>query len=207
MRVFASLVLALPLALAAAWPVHAASVAKTYSYFGIGGTTLDELQSELSRRGPHVKSTGLRHPGATQMQFTTKLGYAGGGQTCRIAQASVIVDAKIILPRWRRRGGADSNVRLIWDTLSADIKRHEESHVSIAKNHARELEQVLLSLPPRANCEHVAADAKAKTADLLRKHDAAQVRFDRIENINFERRLLRLMRYRMQRIESGQIAE
>ena len=103
---------------------------------------------ELNTRGPQVKSTGRRHPGATQMEFTTKLGYRERGGYCRIAKATVTVKAKVILPRWRQRSKADADVRLIWDTLSSDIKRHEESHVVIAKNHARELEQALREAAP-----------------------------------------------------------
>ena len=48
-------------------PAQAASVSKTYSYFSVGGTTLEQLEAELSLRGPQVSSTGRRHPGATQM--------------------------------------------------------------------------------------------------------------------------------------------
>ena len=43
----------------------------------------------------------------------------------------------------RQRAKAHSDTRAIWDTLSADIKRHEETHVKTAKNHAWELEVVL----------------------------------------------------------------
>ena len=85
-------------------PASAASVAKTYSYFSIGGSTLEEIQNELDIRGPKVKTTGRRHPGATQMEFTSRIGYANGPNGCSIAKASVTVKAKIILPRWRRAG-------------------------------------------------------------------------------------------------------
>ena len=47
--------------------------------------------------------------------------------------------------------------------------------------------------------------AAATTARVLAAHDKAQDDFDRIEGINFERRLMRLMDYRMERIESGKI--
>jgi predicted secreted Zn-dependent protease len=188
-----------------ALPSMAANVSKTYSYFTVGGTTLDQLEAELSTRGPKVKSTGRRHPGATQMEFTTKLGYAEKKGYCRVAEATVSVKAKIILPRWRQRGKAEQDVRLIWDTLSSDIKRHEESHVVIAKNHARELEQKLIALGRQKTCEDIAAKAKALAAQVLARHDKAQDRFDRVEGMNFERRILGLLRYRMERIEAGKL--
>lgn len=184
-------------------PAAAATVNKTYSYFSIGGKTLEEIETELVRRGPHVKSTGKRHPGATQMEFTTRLAYAESDRGCNIMKATVSVRAKMILPRWRQRARADGDTRLIWDTLSSDIKRHEESHVIIAKNHARELEQALTAIGRHKTCRIAAAKAKATSERILAKHDRAQDEFDRVEGINFESRIIRLLRYRMERIEAA----
>jgi predicted secreted Zn-dependent protease len=175
----------------------AASVSKKYSYFTIGGETLEEIETELNTRGPHVNSTGRRHPGATQMEFTTRLGYTTTSKGCSLTKVQVTVDAKVILPRWRYRSRANGDTALVWDTLSADIKRHEESHVSIAKNHARELEDQLKAIGRQKDCDTVAARAKTITDQVLARHDAAQDRFDRIEGINFESRLLRLLQYRI----------
>jgi predicted secreted Zn-dependent protease len=182
-------------------PSTAASLLKTYSYFTIGGTTLDQIETELQSRGPQVKSTGRRHPGATRMEFTTKLGYAENRGYCRVTEAHVSVKAKVILPKWRQRGKADEDVRMVWDTLSSDIKRHEEGHVVIAKNHASEIEQKLKALSRQKTCEIAAQKAQQMANKILDKHDRAQEQFDRIEGINFENRLLRLLRYRMEQTE------
>ena len=184
-------------------PAAAASLNKTYSYFSIGGKTLEEIEEELVKRGPQVKSTGRRHPGATQMEFTTRLAYAEKKGSCTIVKAAVSVRAKMILPRWRQRARADGDTRLIWDTLSSDIKRHEESHVVIAKNHARELEQALKAIGRQRNCQIAAAKAKKTSEKILARHDRAQDAFDKVEGINFESRIIRLLRYRMERIEAA----
>lgn len=189
-----------------ALPSAAESVTKTYSYFSIGGTTLDELEDQLNKRGPEVKSTGRRHPGATQMQFNTRLGYQEKGGYCRVAEATVAVKAKVILPRWRQRGRAEQDVRLIWDTLSADIKRHEEQHVAIAQDYARQLERKLVRLGRQKNCAIAAEKAKATADKVLAKHDKAQAKFDEVESANFEKRLLKLLRQRMKMVEAGQVA-
>lgn len=185
-------------------PAGAASVSKSYSYFSIGGNTLGEIEKELERRGPQVNSTGQRHPGATTMEFTTRMTFKEGDR-CAIADAHVRVKARIKLPRWRARSRASRETSVVWDTLSSDIKRHEESHVIIAKNHARELEKALLSLDSQNDCDTVKAKAKQVTERVLEKHDDAQERFDRVEGINFENRLLRLLQYRIERIEDGRL--
>jgi predicted secreted Zn-dependent protease len=185
-------------------PAGAATVAKTYSYFSIGGSTLDAIQRELDLRGPHVNSTGHRHPGATQMQFVSRIGYQNTNRGCRIASANVTLKAKIILPSWRRPRAADADVRLVWDTLSSDIKRHEEQHVIIAKNHARMLEQALMAIPRQSDCKAAQAKAAQATQKVLAKHDVAQAEFDRVEGINFERRIISLLRYRLQQMAAKQ---
>ena len=197
---------AVMLALFACLPAGAASLVKTYSYFTIGGTTVDEIEKELKRRGPQVKSTGLRHPGATRMTFTSKVGYAERNGRCGVVSAAVTVKADMILPRWKRRKAASPDTRLIWDTLSSDIKRHEESHVVIAKNHARELEEALKMVPRQRDCAKAQEKVKEVTARILAQHDREQDRFDMIEGKNFESRLMRLLQYRIERIESGRLA-
>ena len=193
--------LPLVLAFSIAFPAQAASLSKSYSYFTIGGLTLTEIEKELERRGPKLRGTDKRHPGATRMEFNTRLGYRERNGRCAIVDARVAVKADVILPRWRQRG-ADSDVRFIWETLSADIKRHEESHVIIAKNHARELEDALKAIRPERTCEQTAAKAKQVNDRILAKHDAAQDEFDRIEGINFESRIMRLLEYRLERAQA-----
>lgn len=195
-RVLAGFALAFLLCPAA----EAATVSKTYSYFSIGGSTLEEIEAQLASRGPQVKTSGQRHPGATQMEFTTRVGYARDDRGCSVASAAVAVKAKVILPRWKRSRRADNDVRLIWDTLAADIKRHEESHIVIAKNHARDLEQSIKAIGRQPSCERAAALAKERTDRILAQHDRAQAEFDRVEGMNFESRLIRLLRYRLERM-------
>ncbi|QDZ01920.1 DUF922 domain-containing protein [Nitratireductor mangrovi] len=183
----------------------AQTVSRSYSYFSIGGSTLEEIDKELAKRGPQVKSTGRRHPGATQMKFSTRLTYASNDRWCRVDKVNVTVNARIILPRWNQRRRADGDTRIVWDTLSADIKRHEEFHVQIAKRHARELEQRIGKLDRRGTCEDLKERIDRVTAYVMDKHDEAQARFDRVEGISFEDRMMRLLTYRLERIEKGQL--
>lgn len=194
--------LALLLALPFVQPAAAAQLAKSYAYFNVGGVTLEALEQELNKRGPKLNSTGQRHPGATEMQFFTKVGYEDGAKGCKVASVAVTVKARIILPRWTARSGADSDVRLVWDTLSADIKRHEESHALIAKNYARNLEQALKGLARSKNCDALQTRMKSVSEKTLAAHDAEQERFDRIEGRNFEDRIIRLLQYRMERLDN-----
>ncbi|MET0168825.1 MAG: DUF922 domain-containing protein [Aliihoeflea sp.] len=181
----------------------AASVSRSYSYFTIGGRTLGEIETELQKRGPELGTTGSRHPGATRMAFTTRIGYQEENGRCSVSQASVDIAAEVFLPRWRNRGSAEIETTLMWDTLSVDIRRHEEGHIVIARQHALDIERALLDIRNLANCDSAATMAENTSKKMLAEHDAEQARYDNIESINFESRMLRLLDYRLQQIEDG----
>lgn len=186
----------------AAMAAEAANVSRSYSYFTIGGQTLGEIETELQKRGPELGTTGSRHPGATKMAFSTRVGYQESDGECRVSQANVDISAEVFLPRWRNRRTAETETALMWDTLSADIRRHEEGHIVIARRHALDLERALLEIGA-PTCEEAATIAEGVSHRALSAHDAEQVRYDNIESINFESRMLRLLDYRLQQIEAG----
>jgi len=183
----------------------AASLSRSYSYFTIRGNSLPEIEQQLHMHGPQIDGSPERHPGATNMEFTSRVRYREYNGRCAVDDVQVGVTAHVILPRWRDWRKADQELRLIWDTLASDIKRHEESHLSIAKNHARMLEDNLRALPRMRSCEDLAQMVEKETERVLARHDAEQDDFDRIENINFESRMQRLLDYRLEQIESGRL--
>ncbi|MEJ1120498.1 DUF922 domain-containing protein [Phyllobacterium sp. CCNWLW109] len=178
-------------------PANAATVLRKYQYFTLNADNAAELDKELSRRGPVLAKTGTRHPGMTRMRFDSKVKFGSNGKNCQVVNADITVRATVYLPRWKQRRSAKRDLALVWDTLSADIKRHEESHIVIARTAAGDMERQVKALPWRSDCMKLKADIDALTAKLLKKHDADQVRFDRIETVNFETRFERLLAYRM----------
>jgi predicted secreted Zn-dependent protease len=170
-------------------------VRKTVTYFSIGGKTPADLDREMAEHGP-LLTTGRRHPGATRVTFSGKASYVAEEGRCSIGEARIVLTTKMMLPRWKNRSKADARMALLWDTLSADIKRHEDRHAEIARNHARALEKVLQALRPERDCDILKAKVAVATQQALEAHDADQKRFDRIEAANFSARMTRLLRYR-----------
>ncbi len=170
---------------------------KTFSYFPVGGRTAAELDAELSKRGPMMKRSGSRHPGATKIKWGGSVTYVRRNNRCAVGEAKVVLSTQIILPRWKNRNRATPSLALIWDTLASDIKRHEERHAEIARTHARDLERKLRRLPSEPDCERMQARVDRATADAVARHDADQARFDRIESKNFNDRIMRLLTHRL----------
>ncbi|MEJ5084898.1 DUF922 domain-containing Zn-dependent protease [Brucella pseudogrignonensis] len=200
---FKKRVLALGLALAVVAPqAEAASIFRTFSYYNVNGKTAADLDKALSRSGPFLKKTGQHHPGAAEIRFDAKVRYgrATGDRACKVQGVYVNVHAKVMLPRWKQRRKAGPELALIWDTLYQDIRRHEESHIVIARSHASEMERQIHSLRSRTDCATLRADIDKVTERLMAAHDKAQERFDRVETINFERRFERLLTYRLEKM-------
>lgn len=173
---------------------HAAELSERYEYFAVRGATLAEIHRDMARRGPLLGSTGQRHPGATRMQFMTRLRFHDDGSRCRVVDASVGVEARIILPRWIGHAQASERTRRSWAALEADIRRHEGQHVAIAREHAGIIERRLTRLGPAATCAGAEAAAKRETDRLLAEHDRAQARFDAREAQRLGRKLQNLAR-------------
>lgn len=173
------------------------AITKTYDYFRIGGKTAEDLDQELERNGPLTRTTGHRHPGATEIKYGGEVTYVERRGRCAVGGAKVTLRTHIILPRWSNRGKATGELRFIWDTLAADIKRHEERHAEIARNHARLLERELLALSSRATCDELEVQVSETTRKVLAEHDRQQLRFDQIESKNFDARMMRLLKYRI----------
>ncbi len=118
---------------------EAASIDKKYSYFNIYGKSAEDLDREIAKRGPKLQLTGTRHPGATSMNFGLKTKISNDGTYCKLERAFVTLDLKVTLPRWKNRPRASEDMAIMWDTLSSDIKRHEERHALIARSYAIDL--------------------------------------------------------------------
>ena len=177
-------------------------ISKSYEYFNIGGRTADDLDRELARRGPTATDSDMRHPGATRMKFSGTISYQQlSNGRCKVKNARIKLDTKLILPRWTNRKRAERDVVLIWDTLERDIKRHEERHAEIARQYARKLEKALEDLYPRRDCKEMEAAANAESDKILKQHDKAQQQFDKVESLSFERRMTRMLQFKLDKMK------
>lgn len=182
--------------------VEASTIYKNINYYTISGTTPTQLDKALTRKGPYVKNTGMHHPGATTISFKPQLKLIKQGDYCKVATVQVDVYAKMSLPRWKQRATTKSvEMALIWDTLSRDIKRHEESHIVIARAHASKIEQAVRQLPAQRECDTLRKNIEQTSAEILQSHEDAQKHFDKVEAINFEQRFTNLLKTRIKQLK------
>ena len=166
---------------------------KSIKFFLVEGSTVEELEEALARLGPKANTTGKKHPGLTEIGFGGEVTFLITERQCAIDKVIVELTTNIQIPRWPGRKKADFVLGEAWDVLVADIKRHEEHHAEIAKQHAEKLDSQLIKVKPAPDCETLQRRINRVTSNAMRAHDKEQTDFDRVEADTFESRFDRLI--------------
>jgi predicted secreted Zn-dependent protease len=175
--------------------VMAAEVKERTTYFTVRGTTLEELDRDLGRKGPLMSETGVRHPGSTQVKFDGRVTYRETPNgLCRVERTNLGVHLVKTLPKWSTPRSATPQTRIVWKTLSDDIARHEADHARIAKLWLKKMDSALKNLASEPTCDAMEARVEAVTATYLANHERAQRDFDTIEGREMNMRLRRLLK-------------
>lgn len=177
---------------------HAGTVTQRTTYFAVNGATLEELDRDLSRRGPYVAETGLRHPGATEVKFDGEVTYKRVEGGCRVDQTNLGLTLNMTLPRWTPPKRVAPETVLVWRTLEEDIRRHENRHAEIAKEWLKRMEMAIRNLRTQPTCAAMEADVNNVTQRYLASHERAQIEFDTIEGREVNFRLRRALSRTMQ---------
>ncbi|UIJ73505.1 DUF922 domain-containing Zn-dependent protease [Aurantimonas sp. HBX-1] len=191
-------VAALAAGLAHAGWAQAATVTQRTTYFAVKGSTLEELDRDLSRSGPYVAETGLRHPGATEVKFDGQVTYKRVAGGCKVDQTNLGLTLNMTLPRWTPPRRVAPETILVWQTLEQDIRRHENRHAEIAREWLKRMEMAIRNLRPRPSCAAMEADVNNVTQRYLASHERAQIEFDTIEGREVNFRLRRALNRTMQ---------
>ncbi|WP_193227854.1 DUF922 domain-containing Zn-dependent protease [Aureimonas psammosilenae] len=173
---------------------QAAAINERTTYFTLRGTTLEQLDRELNRKGPTAGGGNDRHPGATQVKFGGTVTYLPNGGVCRISRVDFNLKLVKILPRWTPPKSASASTVIVWRTLAEDIARHEEDHAKIAREYLRRMEAAVRNLGPRRDCDAMEAAVNATTSRYLRQHERAQKDFDFREGRDVNYRLKKLLK-------------
>lgn len=173
----------------------AAEVKERTTFFTVRGSTLEELDRDLNRKGPLMSATGVRHPGSTQVKFDGRVSYRESPDgRCRVERTNLGVHLVKTLPKWSPPKSATPETRIVWKTLADDIARHEADHVKIAKLWLKKMESAIRNLGPSRDCEAMEARVDKVTASYLASHEGAQRDFDTIEGREMNMRLRRLLK-------------
>jgi len=150
-------------------------------YYPVKGTTGLQLVEEMDRIGP---KQGFMSRAIAQTVYSLQYGadYAASGGICRVKKTRVKLDITQIFPKLADKPSPSLARR--WARFMAGVRRHENTHVRIARDLANVSERTILRTVTHddPNCRRMRALLKRTIRGIYADYDAKQNAFDRKEH-------------------------
>ncbi|MCB1379873.1 MAG: DUF922 domain-containing protein [Alphaproteobacteria bacterium] len=148
-----------------------------YTYYNVGGDTVEDIYRAMLSRGPRVN--GAKAYAATSAT-SSQDGKLVQSKSCRIQDYKLRIDFVIKLPRIKNEKALPSGDRARWQQFSSFLKRHEERHRAIWLECAADLDKKVRAIKAKT-CSQAESRATAlwdaTRAACSKRHDA----FDKAE--------------------------
>jgi predicted secreted Zn-dependent protease len=145
-------------------------------YYEIRGITYPELLASIKARGPEGWW------GTAQTAITFQLATRNTPEGCAVQSVRASAASKVRLPRWANRHEAPAKLQQLWDGNFRSLELHERGHVEISLAGARDLERVIMQLPPQASCALLQGEAGKQQRAIRVRTQERQVAYDRDTN-------------------------
>ncbi len=145
-------------------------------YYGVSGSTLEELQSEIERLGP--KDGAVQRYATTEYDIRWTYRFRPKGQRCTLVQVEVGARFLVRLPLWNRPGNASEETIEKWSRFVAGIHAHEAGHRDLALQAAGKILRKLQSMPGSMSCGEMDAAANYEGRTILLEFHKLQAEYD-----------------------------
>ncbi len=154
------------------------------SYYSVSGNTGQELFNNMLEKGPKIEGKAGHFLATTEIEYDIKnftMNVRNG--RCVTKDFELVVSAKYTYPKWRGSGKASKSTRNAWKKFSQEIVYHEEQHVKIAMDVAKDMAKILKNAKGRISrsCSNISTGLSFKAMQVGWKHKRLQKSFDRRE--------------------------
>lgn len=136
--------------------------------FDVIGNTPDTIRASLNRNRQHSGS-----------HINWHYNWESTPGQCRITTASTEVTVTAHMPRLQPDAQRPAKVQQQWDGYLLALQAHQEKHVELALDYARQIEEAILALPPASACSQLSQAANAAGQRLLSAMIAADREYDK----------------------------
>ncbi|UJJ30061.1 DUF922 domain-containing protein [Halopseudomonas maritima] len=134
----------------------------------VSGATVDTIRASLNRNRQHSANRVNWH-----------FNWESTPGQCRITEATTDVSVTSYIPRLQPDPQRAASVQQQWDSYLLALQAHQEGHVELALNSAREIERAIMALPPASSCDQLQASANATGRRLLEQLAADDREYDK----------------------------
>ena len=168
---------------------------KTQNY-AISGTSGADLYASMVRHGPRH---GFLSRAIAQTSYTVEwqAEVVSNGGVCRVMQARPVLSITYTYPQPSRAMSPEMSRR--WAKFMAGVKRHEQTHGSIAREMVRAAETAVkgLKVADDPTCRKTRSEVKRRADVIYAAYEARQIKFDAKEHRdrgNIDRLILGLVK-------------
>ncbi len=136
--------------------------------FEVVGNTTDTIRASLNRDRQHSGS-----------HITWNFNWESTPGQCRMVSAGTEVTVTAHVPRLQPNPQRPLSVQQRWDGYVLALQAHQEKHVELALDYARQIEQAILALPPATACAQLSHAANAAGQRLLSGLESANREYDK----------------------------
>ncbi|MEW6196669.1 MAG: DUF922 domain-containing protein [Bacteroidota bacterium] len=155
-------------------------VKSSIEYYEIYGSTLNELQREIQKKGP--REGGRRFDAYTTWRVGWEFKTISSNNKCTLKNVIVITEIKIVMPKWINYSSAKKEVQQIWDKYYKALLDHENGHKEIGLKAAAEIEKEIKKIKPKSSCAELERDINRNGDYVIAKYDSLEKEYDRKTN-------------------------
>jgi predicted secreted Zn-dependent protease len=172
------LILLAPLsALLPSLPAVALDVTRDSQSYVVEGANTAEIRASLDRLGPLDPNTGRRFDAYTRWYLEWRFDSHNSWQGCEITRVWTLLRVTMLLPRHNSPSSLPETVREEWTRYLQRLVLHEEGHVRIPSEAAREIETALDRLH-RSDCATLEREANRIGNEALQRARATEQGYD-----------------------------
>ena len=146
------------------------------TYYDVDGLNTEAIFSYIERNGP-TDGEGKRGSGLTSVVWGYE--WQGGPEEgdCIISSMTVEADMVVTLPRHLREDQLPGDIRDNWDNYAQGVEVHEQTHVEIYEDGAKELQGSMAKIGPQKTCDQLESEIKRVWTEQQNKINARQASF------------------------------
>jgi len=169
--------LLLLLALFASLPAAALEVIRDNQTYLVRGDNAEEIRASLNHLGPTDPASGRHFDAYTRWFLDWRFDSHGSFNACEITRVWTTLRVTMLLPRHGSPSSLPEDLRKEWTAYLQRLSLHEEGHVRIPSDAAREIETALDRLR-RPDCARLEQEANRIGHEILRRAQATERTYD-----------------------------
>ncbi len=147
-------------------------------HYPAAGQTSAQIRQSLDRNTP-VRQNGKPFDAYTRWDIDWQFWWAYDGDgTCRITRVTTVVQIWQTFPRMENAGDLVPQLADRWERHMIALIEHEEGHVALGVDAARNIERRLSQMGDRSSCDQLESEANALAREIIARYTRLEAQYD-----------------------------